>query len=162
MNKKIKNATPVEGEGLQFKSKLEYRFYNLLKEAGYQPKYEEDVFILCPGFYPVCPSYDISYNYKTKRKEFGLANNKVRPITYTPDFTFYIGDILIVVEVKGRENDVFPVKKKLFRKWMETYYKATGKKIVYFEVFTKAQMLESIEIIKEYEKQFVADNNHIN
>lgn len=154
MNKKIKNATPVDG----FKSKLEYRFYSLLKEAGYQPKYEEDVFILQAGFYPTVPSYDVTYNYKKKVKEFGLSNSKVRPITYTPDFTFYIGDILVVIEVKGRENDVFPLKKKLFRKWMETYYKATGKKVIYFEVFTKKQMLDAIDIIKEYEKQFITDN----
>lgn len=158
MNKKIKNATPV-GE---FKSKLEYRFYSLLKEAGYQPKYEEDTFILQPGFYPTVPSYDITYNYKRKTKEFGLSNGKIRPITYTPDFTFYIGDILIVIEVKGRENDVFPLKKKLFKKWMETYYKATGKKVIYFEIFTKKQMLDSIEIIREYEKQFIADHKETN
>lgn len=154
MNKKIKNATPFEG----FKSKLEYRFYCILKENGYQPKYEEDTFILIDGFYPSVPSYDINYNYKTKKREFGLSNSKIRPITYTPDFTFYIGDILIVIEVKGRENDVFPLKKKLFKKWMESYYKATGKKVIYFEVFTKKQMLDTIDIIKEYENQFIAEN----
>lgn len=158
MNKKVRNATPNEHNGLKFKSKLEYRFYNLLKDAGYDPGYEKDTFILQPGFYPTLPSYDVNYNYKTKQRIFGLSRFKVRPITYTPDFTFYIGEILIVIEVKGRENDVFPLKKKLFRKWMEEYYRSSGVKIIYFEVFTKKQMLETIDIIKEYEKQFLTSN----
>lgn len=157
-NKKIKNATNVSSDGLEFKSKLEYRCFCLLKEAGYDPKYEEDTFIIQDGFYPRMPCYDENYVYKAKQRLFGLSSQKVRPITYTPDFTFYIGDILIVIEVKGRENDVFPVKKKLFRKWMENFYLSTKQKIIYFEVFNKKEMIRTIEIIKEYEKQFTINN----
>ena len=161
-NKKIKNASPIDKDGIHFKSKLEYRFYNLLKEEGYNPGYEKDTFIIQPGFYPTLPCYDVHYNHKIKAREFGLSSSKVRPITYTPDFTLSIGDILFVMEIKGKENDVFPVKKKIFRKWMEDYYHSTGQKIVYFEIFNKKQMLESIRIIKEYEEQFIVNNKELN
>lgn len=156
MNKKVRNATEVIVDNIEFKSKLESQCYLLLKQAGFNPNYEKDVFIIQDGFYPSIPVYDVFYSRSQKDRVFGLANNKVRPITYTPDFTFDVGDILIVIEVKGKENDVFPVKKKLFIKWMDSYYKAFQKKIVYFIVYNKKQMLESIKIIKEYEEQFIA------
>ena len=39
-NKKIKNATPREYDGIHFKSLLEVSIYKHLIAAGFHPKYE--------------------------------------------------------------------------------------------------------------------------
>lgn len=146
-NKKVKNATPIERDGIQFQSKLEARIYKTLKEAGYDPQYENITFNIAEGYYPTLKCYDVHYDRKLKETVFGLNTIKVQAITYTPDFTLTKGDTLIIIEAKGRENDVFPLKKKLFRKWMEEYHTLTGKEIVYFEIFNKKQTLEALSII---------------
>ncbi len=147
INKKVLNATPIEVDGIEFRSKLEARIYKTLYDAGYNPQYENMTFNITEGFYPTLPCVDVHYDYKLKQKVFGLNKVKVQAITYTPDFTFYKGDNLIIIEAKGRENDVFPLKKKLFRSWMESYHRLTGKNIAYFEIFNKKQAIEALEII---------------
>lgn len=146
-NKKVKNATPVERDGIQFRSKLEARIYKTFKEAGYDPQYENMTFNIAEGYYPTLKCYDIHYDRRLKETVWGLNNYKIQTITYTPDFTMSVNNKLIVIEAKGRENDVFPIKKKLFRKWMEDYYTLTGKEIVYFEIFNKKQTIEALKII---------------
>jgi hypothetical protein len=148
-NKKIKNATPIEQEGIKFKSKQESKVYKLLVEAGLNPKYEAYTFIIMPGFYPSAPCYDVHYDRRLKARVFGLSKIKIQDITYTPDFIIEHNNITFVIEVKGRENDVFPIKKKLFRNWMEGYHSRTNNQIVYFEVFNMKQTREAIEIIKQ-------------
>ena len=49
------------------------------------------------------------------------------------------------------ENDCYYLKKKLFRKYLEDLYNTTGKKSIFFEVYSKKQLLQAIEIIKQYE-----------
>lgn len=93
-NKKIKNATPLEVDGIQFRSKLEAYCYRQLTEAGIKSAYEENTYTLIPAF------------------EFN--GEKVRPCTYTPDF---VGDTFII-EVKGFANDVWPVKCKMFKQYL--------------------------------------------
>jgi hypothetical protein len=139
----VRNATPIEVDGIAFHSKLEARIYKTLYDAGYCPQYENMTFNIAEGFYPTLPCIDVHYDYKLKRKVFGFNKIKVQAITYTPDFTFYKGDYLIIIEAKGRENDVFPLKKKLFRSWMESYHRLTGKNIAYFEIFNKKQAKNS-------------------
>ena len=51
---------------------------------------------------------------------------------------------LVVIEAKGFENDSFYLKKKMFRKWLEGHYP----KSIYFEIYTKKQLLQAVEIIK--------------
>ena len=46
------------------------------------------------------------------------------------------------------ENDVFYIKKKLFRAYLEDLYKETGQKSMYFEIHSKKQLLECIKLIK--------------
>ena len=52
--------------------------------------------------------------------------------------------------MKGKENDCFYLKKKLFRKYLDDILTATGQKSIYFEVYSKKQLLQAIEIFKEY------------
>ena len=69
-------------------------------------------------------------------------------ITYTPDFTFEYNGILVIMEIKGFENDVFPVKRNLFRKLLETY----DTPCMFFEIRTKRELLEAINIIMQESK----------
>lgn len=68
-------------------------------------------------------------------------------MTYTPDFTFNYNGRLIIIEAKGKENDTYPIKKKLFRGVLETL----PNNPMFFEIFNKKQLLQAIEIIKSYE-----------
>ena len=67
-----------------------------------------------------------------------------------PDFYVRFRDLDIYIEAKGVENDVFYIKKKLFIKYLDNLYIKTGQRSMYFEIYTKRQLLQAIEIIKEY------------
>lgn len=140
MNKKIKNATPLEYDGISFKSKLEVMAYKTLKENGFPVMYEPVKYILWQGFKPTVPFYDkdkVTRNLKLNEK-------KLIDITYTPDIVFPYKDRNIIMEIKGLENDVFPLKKKLFRAYLENNCSNS----IYFEIYSKRQLLQAIEIIK--------------
>lgn len=142
-NKKIKNARESVFNGITFKSKLEESFYKTLKAANLDPDYELMKFILIDGFRPTVPFYN-----RSKSKVFRLDMSKVRDITYTPDFTLLYNDTLFIIEAKGIENDTYPLKKKLFRRLLESMKVPC----VYFEVHTKRELLKVIDIIKSYGK----------
>jgi hypothetical protein len=140
MNKKVKNATSLTYEGIKFKSKQELNVYKLLISNGFNPHYEEKTFCLFKGFKPSIPFF-------TKSKGSGVlksSTSKLRDITYTPDFTFMYKDYLIIVEVKGFQNDVYPIKRKLFRRYLETI----KTNCIFFEIFTIANTIEMVNILK--------------
>lgn len=141
VNKKIKNARKSVFNGITFKSTLEASFYKTLVATGLTPNYETAKFILAEGFKPTVPFYN-----RSKSKVFRMDMSKIRDITYTPDFTIPYKGTLFIIEAKGIENDTYPIKKKLFRKLLESI------KIpcVYFEVHTKKELLEVIKIIKSH------------
>ena len=147
-NKKVKNASKNIVDGIEFKSLLESRTYQKLKDSGFSPEYEHLYFNLMDSFYPYSQCFDRHYDRSLKKKVFGLNRFKIQAITYTPDFTFTYNDRLIVIECKGKENDVYPIKKKLFRRWMDKYTHLTGVSILYFEVHSLGELEESIEIIR--------------
>ena len=140
-NKKIKNASPLEYDNITFKSKLEKMVYQTLKENSFPVKYEPQKFIIWEGFRPSVPFYDKDKNTRMLK----LDSKKVINITYTPDFVFTYNNHLIIIEVKGIENDIFPLKKKMFRKWLEENHPNS----IYFEIYTKRQLLQAIDIIKQ-------------
>lgn len=145
-NKKIKNATPKEYNGIQFKSIMEVNVYKHLLNAGFKPDYEKHKFTIWDGYKPSIPFYDLD----KATKGLKLHDEKVRGITYTPDFTFIHNNIFVVMEIKGFENDVFPMKKKLFRSWMETWL-PNG---IFFEIRTIKQLKQAIKIIDDYDKSY--------
>ena len=71
-------------------------------------------------------------------------------IRYTPDFYFNYNGLDVYIEAKGIENDIFYIKKKMFIKYLDDVLVNTGKRSIYFEVYTKKQLLQAIEIIKDY------------
>lgn len=122
VNKKVKNATPCEMDGIQFKSKLELFCYRKLKENGIEAKYEEERFTLLEKF---------EYN-----------GENVRAMTFKPDF---VGDGF-VIECKGNMNDAFPLRWKLFKNYLLRTFGKEGPKI--YMPRNQKQVLKAIEEIK--------------
>ena len=137
-NKKIKNASKVTSSGINFKSKLEALVYKTLLDNGFSPKYEERTFEFVPRLRPTIPFFN------RIGKIFGLDMRPVQPITYTPDFTFEYNGILVIIEAKGYENDTYPVKRNLFRRYLESLTTPS----LFFEVRTKKETLEAIKVIR--------------
>lgn len=161
-NKKIRNATLCKTGNITFKSQLEKSIYNTLQQLGFNPQYEPETFVLWDSFIPITPFYDKeSDTQQKKRIENGdtnkskilvLKTGKIIGIRYTPDFYFKYKNLDIYIEAKGIENDVFYIKKKLFRYFLDQKLNSTGQHSMFFEIYTKKQLLQAIQIIKNYEE----------
>ena len=99
----------VTVDGINFASGLEKYMYLALKEANIFADYEGKTFIVMEGIDFTTTSYERCANGKGEFKDRG--NKKILPIKYTPDF---IGDGFII-ECKGRANESFPLRWKLFK-----------------------------------------------
>lgn len=162
-NKKIRNATHSAARGITFKSQLEKSIYNTLLQHGFEPQYEPKTFTLWGGFTPITPYYDKETDKQNQKRSellgkkvskiLVLKQNKIVGIRYTPDFYFNYKGLNVYIEAKGIENDVFYIKKKLFIKYLDNQLIEKGEKSIYFEVYTKRQLLQAIEIIKNYEQE---------
>lgn len=156
-NQKIRNATKSTSNNITFKSQLEKSIYNTLQQEGFGPQYEPKTFTLWDGFIPITPYYDKETpkhrDARDPKSSIMLMRktSKIIGIRYTPDFYFRYNDIDIYIEAKGIENDVFYIKKKLFIKYLDNLYTERGQLSMYFEVYTKRQLLQAINIIKEYD-----------
>jgi hypothetical protein len=153
-NKKIRNATRLElPNGLKFRSKLELYTYNKLSEAGIKDfKYEEDKFVLQESFEFENESVEAyEKTVKTdgasyKQKVFGDVDRNIRSMTYLPDFTCIKEDKTgWVLEVKGYNNDAFPLKWKLFKK----HLKDNGYNVDLYKPNNQGNVLKCIEMIKQ-------------
>lgn len=137
-NKKIINANPNEYNGINFKSDAERRTYQALLAAGIEADYEAHTFVLSPRVRSTVPFYN-----RTKAAGFHLITEPIPRITYTPDFTFTLNGVFVIIEVKGFENDVFPLKRNLFRKYLET----VDYPVMYFEIRSKKELLQALGIV---------------
>jgi hypothetical protein len=99
----------VTYDGINFASGLEKYMYTALKQAGIDALYEGETFELVEGFDFPFDCYERCANGKGDYKNRG--NKKVLNIKYTPDF---IGKGFII-ECKGRANESFPLRWKLFK-----------------------------------------------
>ena len=142
VNKKIKNATSTEYDGIKFKSKLEVTIYKALKEKGLNPLYECNKFILQEGFRPSKPHYVKGVCLKTSNDYA-----KIIQITYTPDFTVKYNNKILFIEAKGKQNDSYPIKRKLFLKYLESMPNS-----YFMEVYSKKDLLESLKKFEQYEQ----------
>ena len=157
-NQKIRNATEVTYNGVTFKSKLEQSIYSTLLKEGFNPQYEPFTFTLWSGFTPITPFYDAETVNQMKKRLKGsssefhrlltLKNSRMIDIKYTPDFYFKYKNLRVYIEAKGIENDVFYIKKKMFLKYLDEHFLHSGEKSVFFEVRTKRQLFQAINIIK--------------
>jgi hypothetical protein len=134
MKKKFKRKRgPVRSKkvvfnGITFASGLERYMYQALKKAKIQTKYEGCTFILQESFMFNNETYERQSNGKGELINRG--NKKILPIKYTPDF---IGHDY-VIECKGRANESFPLRWKMFKKYVNhkmkhvTLYKPQNQK----------------------------------
>lgn len=100
----------VSYDGINFASGLERYMYMALKKANIRAKYEGETFVLLNGFHFENEVFERQSNGKGEYKNRG--GKRILPIKYTPDF---IGDNFII-ETKGRANESFPMRWKLFKK----------------------------------------------
>lgn len=154
MNKKVKNATVNTKAGITFKSLLESRIYTRLVKEGFSPLYEANTVVLQKGFKPITPYYTKETALQQKKRvkdgdkelcKLLAKKNTLLSITYTPDFYFKYKGINIYIEGKGRENDVYPLKRKMFIKYLDE--NSQRNKSMFFEVYTLKQLEQVIDIL---------------
>tara|TARA_R100001224_G_scaffold104424_1_gene77636 strand:- start:250 stop:705 length:456 start_codon:yes stop_codon:yes gene_type:complete len=97
-------------DGITFASGLERYMYTALKKSKIKALYEGQTFELVEGFDFPFEAYERCGNGKGDYKNRG--NKKIFNIKYTPDF---IGKGFII-ECKGRANESFPLRWKMFKK----------------------------------------------
>ena len=100
----------VTYDGINFASGLEKYMYQALKKAKIKATYEGETFVLLDGFHFENEVYERQSNSKGDFKNRG--EKRILPIKYTPDF---IGKDFII-ETKGRPNESFPMRWKLFKR----------------------------------------------
>ena len=130
-------AKKVKFDGIQFASGLEKYMYIALKKAKIKARYEGETYIIQEGFEFKNKSYERQSNGKGQMINRG--SKKVLPIKYTPDF---IGDSFII-ECKGRANESFPIRWKMFKK----YVKANLKCVTLYKPQNQKECDEVINLI---------------
>ena len=105
-------AKKVSFDGIQFQSGLELYMYKALKEAEIVAEYEPTSYTLLEGFDLNGMCFEKQANGKGEYKDRGCK--KILPIKYKPDF---VGRDF-VIECKGRANESFPLRWKLFKYWI--------------------------------------------
>jgi hypothetical protein len=103
----------VTHDGIKFASGLEKYMYIALKKAKLKARYEGETYVVQDGFEFKTTSYERQSNGKGEFKDRG--NKKILPIKYTPDF---VSDSFII-ECKGRANESFPLRWKMFKKYVK-------------------------------------------
>ena len=135
-------AKKVICDGITFASGLEKYMYRVLKKAKIKAKYEGETYIIQEGFEFDIQSYERQSNGKGEFKNRG--NKKILPIKYTPDFV----SRSFIIECKGRANESFPMRWKLFKKYVKanmprvTLYKPQNQKEcdTVIELITKSKI----------------------
>ena len=133
MKKRRRSKGPVRAkkvtyDGITFASGLERYMYQALKKAKIHAEYEGCTFTLQEGFMFDVESYERQSNGKGEMVNRGCK--KILPIKYTPDF---VGSSFII-ECKGRANESFPMRWKMFKKYVNhkmkhvTLYKPQNQK----------------------------------
>ena len=98
---RVKNATKVDKYGLHFRSKLECYTYEAFMKAGIPVEYEPKHFTLL--------------------NKFEFNKEKIRAITYLPDFIGSYKNNKFVVECKGMITESFPLRWKLFKYYLKRH-----------------------------------------
>ena len=110
-------AKKVSFDGIQFASGLEKYMYQALKNANIYAEYEGVTFELQEGFMFDIDSYERQGNGKGAMINRG--QKKILNIKYTPDFV----SSSFIIECKGRANESFPLRWKMFKKHVKEHLK---------------------------------------
>ena len=98
----------VTCDGITFASGLEKYMHLALKKAKIQAGYEGHTYEIFPAYQFDSSAYERCANGKGEYKDRG--HKKILNISYTPDF---MGQGFII-ECKGRANESFPLRWKMF------------------------------------------------
>ena len=121
-------AKKVSFDGIQFASGLEKYMYIALKKAKIKATYEGETYVLQESFAFEVDSYERQANGKGDLVNRG--QKKILNIKYTPDFV----SNSFIIECKGRANESFPIRWKMFKKYVNdnlkhvTLYKPQNQK----------------------------------
>ena len=124
INKKVINATEVTVNGVRYRSKLEARCAQILKENNISFEYEP-----------------LKIEYIPKFEYYG---EKYRAAFYTPDF---IVDNKYILEIKGWKTDTYRYKKKLVL--LKLLKDNNYTKYRFFEIKTITQLKQWIKDYKD-------------
>ena len=121
MRSRHKKRGPVRSkkvtcDGITFASGLEKYMYLALRKAKIKADYEGETFVLIDSFEFETASYERQSNGKGEFTNRG--NKKIQPIKYTPDFV----NSRFIIECKGRANESFPMRWKLFKRIINRCY----------------------------------------
>ena len=118
----------VTYNGVTFASGLEKYMYKALLDAKIDFDYEGETFELLPSF--IFKNDCIERQSNSKGDYINRGNKKVLNLKYTPDFIGFD----FIIETKGRANDSFPLRWKMFKYLMHlmndkrTLYKPQNQK----------------------------------
>ena len=105
----------VSFDGITFASGLERYMYQALKKAKIKAKYEGQTYILQEAFDFKVDSFERQANGKGEMVNRG--QKKIQSIKYTPDFI----SSSFIIECKGRANESFPIRWKMFKNYVKNY-----------------------------------------
>ena len=108
-------AKKVSFDGINFASGLEKYMYLALKRAKIKADYEGETYVVQDGFEFNNKSYERQGNGKGDFRNRG--EKKILPIKYTPDFV----SSSFIIECKGRANESFPLRWKMFKKYVKAH-----------------------------------------
>jgi len=146
--KRSKKKGPVQAkkisyDGISFASGLERYTYIALKKNKLYEGYESETFQIVESFQFPNISYEKQAN--SKGEYINRGSKKILGIKYTPDF---IGKDYII-ECKGRPNESFPLRWKLFKLWLT---KNNIGKILY-KPQNQKEVDRTIALIKEHRRK---------
>ena len=136
-------AKKISYDGISFASGLERYTYIALKKNKLYEGYESETFQIIESFNFPNVSYEKQAN--SKGEYINRGSKKILGIKYTPDF---IGKDYII-ECKGRPNESFPLRWKLFKLWLT---KNNIGKILY-KPHNQKEVDRTIALIKEYRRK---------
>ena len=128
---------------IKYKELVKYQDQYKLKAV-----YEGATFEVSKGFEFTNTSYERTGNGKGEFKQRG--RKKILPIKYTPDFIGYTNgaDYHYIIECKGRANESFPIRWKLFKKYVSKNLPNT----TLFKPQNQKECDETIRLILSYLK----------
>jgi hypothetical protein len=133
----------VTYNGVTFASGLEKYMYKALLDASIDFDYEGETFELQPSF--LFKNNCIERQSNGKGEFINRGNKKVLNLKYTPDFV----GIDFIIETKGRANDSFPLRWKMF-KW---FMSLTCDKRTLYKPQSQKECDETIKLILKNRKQ---------
>ena len=127
----------VTFDGIKFASGLEKYMYIALKNAKIKAKYEGETYILQEAFNFDIDSYERQANGNGDMVNRG--QKKILNIKYTPDFV----SSSFIIECKGRANESFPIRWKMFKKYVKEHLK----RVTLYKPQNQKECDEVIELI---------------